>query len=47
MLPFCFSLQICVNVQVPEEFGGVSGSAIFIDTNFGFYPERLHGNYHL
>ena len=28
-LPFC-SIQLCVNVQLPPEFGGVAGEAIYI-----------------
>ncbi len=33
--------QMCVNVQLPEEVGGLGGSAIFIDTEDTFRPERI------
>ncbi|XP_055848074.1 DNA repair protein RAD51 homolog 3 [Episyrphus balteatus] len=34
-------LQLCVNVQFPQEVGGIGGEALFIDTNQGFSPRRL------
>jgi DNA repair protein RadA len=40
---FC-SLQLCVMSQLPEECGGLNGSAIFIDTTYGFSLERYKGN---
>lgn len=33
--------QLCVNVQLPEEEGGLDGEAIFIDTENTFRPERI------
>ncbi|MBS3760811.1 DNA repair and recombination protein RadA [Halodesulfurarchaeum sp.] len=33
--------QLCVNVQLPEEFGGLEGSAIFVDSEDTFRPERI------
>ena len=33
--------QLCVNVQLPEEEGGLNGEAIFIDTENTFRPERI------
>ncbi len=33
--------QMAVNVQLPEEEGGLSGSAIYIDTENTFRPERI------
>jgi DNA repair protein RadA len=33
--------QMAVNVQLPEEQGGLSGSCIFIDTENTFRPERI------
>lgn len=33
--------QLCVNVQLPIEHGGAEGSAIFIDTEDSFRPERI------
>jgi DNA repair protein RadA len=33
--------QLAVNVQLPRELGGLSGSAIFIDTENTFRPERV------
>lgn len=35
-------LQMCVNVQLPLEQGGLSGSAIFIDSENTFRPERVY-----
>lgn len=33
--------QMAVNVQLPEEFGGLNGSAVYIDTENTFRPERI------
>ncbi|MDY6819246.1 MAG: DNA repair and recombination protein RadA [Halobacteriales archaeon] len=33
--------QLVVNVQLPEEHGGLGGSAIFIDSEDTFRPERI------
>lgn len=33
--------QLCVNVQLPNEVGGLEGSAIFIDSEDTFRPERI------
>jgi len=33
--------QMAVNVQLPEERGGLAGSALFIDTENTFRPERI------
>ncbi|MFW6385194.1 MAG: DNA repair and recombination protein RadA [Halodesulfurarchaeum sp.] len=33
--------QLCVNVQLPREFGGLDGSAIFVDSEDTFRPERI------
>ena len=33
--------QLSVNVQLPEEHGGLEGSAIFIDSEDTFRPERI------
>ena len=33
--------QLCVNVQLPEELGGLRGSAMFIDSEDTFRPERI------
>ncbi|MBC7128576.1 MAG: DNA repair and recombination protein RadA [Thermoplasmatales archaeon] len=33
--------QLCVNVQLKEEEGGLDGEAIFIDTENTFRPERI------
>jgi DNA repair protein RadA len=33
--------QMAVNVQLPEEVGGLAGSCIFIDTENTFRPERV------
>ncbi|HDQ08058.1 MAG TPA: DNA repair and recombination protein RadA [Methanoculleus sp.] len=36
-----FSHQMAVNVQLPEEEGGLNGSCIYIDTENTFRPERV------
>ena len=33
--------QLCVNVQLPEDKGGLNGHAFFIDTENTFRPERI------
>jgi len=33
--------QLCVNVQLPPEHGGLHGSAIFVDSEDTFRPERI------
>ena len=33
--------QLCVNVQKPEEEGGLNGCAVYIDTEGTFRPERI------
>jgi len=33
--------QLCVNVQLPPEQGGLGGRAVFIDTENTFRPERI------
>ena len=33
--------QLCVNVQLPEDNGGLHGRAIFIDTEDTFRPDRI------
>ncbi|HDO19326.1 MAG TPA: DNA repair and recombination protein RadA, partial [Thermoplasmatales archaeon] len=33
--------QLCVNVQLPEEKGGLEGHAFYIDTENTFRPERI------
>lgn len=33
--------QLCVNVQLPREGGGLGGKAVFIDTENTFRPERI------
>jgi DNA repair protein RadA len=33
--------QLCVNVQLPKSEGGISGTALYIDTEGTFRPERL------
>ncbi|UCD04017.1 MAG: DNA repair and recombination protein RadA [Candidatus Woesearchaeota archaeon] len=34
-------MQLCVNCQLPVEKGGLGGSAIYIDTEKAFRPERI------
>lgn len=36
-----FAHQLAVNVQLPAEAGGTGGSAVFIDTEDTFRPERI------
>ncbi|MFW9950983.1 MAG: DNA repair and recombination protein RadA, partial [Candidatus Thorarchaeota archaeon] len=33
--------QLCVNVQLPKEQGGLDGNALYIDTEGTFRPERI------
>jgi DNA repair protein RadA len=33
--------QLCVNVQLPPEHGGLDGGAVFIDSEDTFRPERI------
>ncbi|MFX0102453.1 MAG: DNA repair and recombination protein RadA [Candidatus Hodarchaeota archaeon] len=33
--------QLCVNVQLPEDQGGLNGKALYVDTEGTFRPERL------
>ncbi|MDG6257290.1 MAG: DNA repair and recombination protein RadA [Methanomicrobiaceae archaeon] len=33
--------QMAVNVQLPEEYGGLNGSGVYIDTENTFRPERI------
>jgi len=33
--------QLCVNVQLPRERGGLEGGALYIDTEHTFRPERI------
>jgi len=33
--------QLCVNVQLPYEEGGLEGSALYVDTEATFRPERI------
>ncbi len=33
--------QLCVTVQLPQEYGGLEGSAIFVDSEDTFRPERI------
>jgi len=33
--------QLCVNVQLPNEQGGLEGNALYIDTEGTFRPERI------
>ncbi len=33
--------QLCVNVQLPKEKGGLDGNALFVDTEGTFRPERI------
>ena len=35
------SMQVAVDVQIPEHFGGLQGEAVYIDTEGSFIVERL------
>ena len=37
-----WAMQLAVNVQTPTFYGGVAGSAIYIDTEGSLTPERCH-----
>lgn len=37
------SKQLCINVQLAAEAGGLDGSALYIDTNQGFSAPRMKG----
>lgn len=37
-----FGMQLALNVQIPVEFGGLAGSAIYIDTEGSLAPERCY-----
>lgn len=39
-----FSLQLCVDVQIPEQGGGLQGQAVFIDTEGSFNISRIQGS---
>jgi len=34
------AMQLCVDARLPREFGGVAGSAVYIDSEGSFSPER-------
>lgn len=34
-------MQMCVNVQIPEKYGGLGGKAIYIDTEGSFISKRV------
>lgn len=36
-----FCLQLCANVQIPSELDGLSGKAIYLDTEGAFHAERM------
>ena len=36
------AFQLCVNVQLPAEYGGLEGSAYFLDTEGTFSPKRVY-----
>lgn len=38
---FLDSMQLAVDVQIPECFGGVEGEAVFIDTEGSFMVDRV------
>lgn len=38
---FLDSMQLAVDVQIPECFGGVEGEAVFIDTEGSFMVNRV------
>ncbi len=35
------AFQLCINVQLPKEQGGLEGGALFLDTESTFRPERI------
>uniref|UniRef100_A0A182JI33 DNA repair protein RAD51 homolog 3 n=1 Tax=Anopheles atroparvus TaxID=41427 RepID=A0A182JI33_ANOAO len=36
-------LQLSVNVQIPQALGGLEGRVAYLDTNYGFSPQRVQG----
>lgn len=34
-------MQLAVDVQIPEAFGGLGGQALYIDSEGGLTPERM------
>ncbi|KAM8718383.1 hypothetical protein ACLKA7_000195 [Drosophila subpalustris] len=34
-------LKLCLNVQIPQQIGGLEGKALYLDTRKDFNPERL------
>jgi RAD51-like protein 2 len=34
-------MQLCANVQIPSDQGGIQGSAIYLDTEGSFLPKRM------
>ena len=36
-----FCMQLAVDVTIPEEFGGVGGQAVYVDTEGSLVVERL------
>ena len=34
-------MQMCVNVQIPEKYGGLGGKAIYVDTEGSFISKRV------
>jgi len=38
-------LQLCITVQMPKEYGGTQGQAIYIDTEGSFNVSRIEGNH--
>lgn len=41
VISFLDSMQLAVDVQIPECFGGVAGEAVFIDTEGSFMVDRV------
>ena len=41
LIQLSYSMQCCVNVQLPPKNGGLSASALYIDTENSFRPERI------
>ncbi|XP_058061588.1 DNA repair protein RAD51 homolog 3-like [Anopheles bellator] len=36
-----FCLQLSVNVQIPRQLGGLEGRVAYLDTKYGFSPQRI------
>ncbi|XP_052869269.1 DNA repair protein RAD51 homolog 3-like [Anopheles cruzii] len=36
-----FCLQLSVNVQIPHQLGGLEGRVAYLDTKYGFSPQRI------